>query len=596
MLSVIVGNNGVGKTLLMKRLKEMIQSPSFLISVFPNNLPAPENEIKEKNAFENLDLPETIIKEKKVYFDLFLQNDNINRYEESIKRKLNIVSYDEKPPSDSDLNVYDNEKNEFDKKGFTNSFNSNDFFKDENKLSTFKDGNSEHLLKHDLHPKELKALVKKYQRIISNTENNPDLNLFIQKQIIKKLIFTNLFLLLKQECFYNCELDSLNSFLNEKQFPYVIEVKTKPNNIIDENTIYLIHRKKGFYKTLSEINNSEKIMLHFHLIVRDRDLIKIHDRIDLNQIVLFDQIDEKLDFNHSNELIEMIKFNFVKYLNIQCIMTTNNHSVIDKSNDDCLFRMIFNENKKEIVLENFKNDCKEMVLSNKTRMKIPFVDKALDFHIEKKSRNELSMELILARREIEMLNESLRKSQIDEKIAHQIMVQYLEENKKIKEELRTLKENNLQIQNSNLKENSKDQTTFKEEIILENNKNIENILEKSLDQINDKESKYFIEYLSRQVDSFEGRSKDMIKKMIDLLGPNLYTSELSFLNEIVQNFDDAEYLDLKSNACLKVVLNEKFILFSSNQSALKPKEVKGICSIGESTKMKGILFFYNYLK
>ena len=91
MLSVIVGNNGVGKTLLMKRLKEMIQSPSFLISVFPNNLPAPENEIKEKNAFENLDLPETIIKEKKVYFDLFLQNDNINRYEESIKRKLNIV-------------------------------------------------------------------------------------------------------------------------------------------------------------------------------------------------------------------------------------------------------------------------------------------------------------------------------------------------------------------------------------------------------------------------------------------------------------------------------------------------------------------------
>jgi len=75
--------------------------------------------------------------------------------------------------------------------------------------------------------------------------------------------------------------------------------------------------------------------------------------------------------------------------------------------------------------------------------------------------------------------------------------------------------------------------------------------------------------------------------MIDLLGPNLYTSELSFLNEVVQNFDDAQYLDTNNEACLKIILSEEFILFLSNQTALTPKEVKGICSIGESTKKKG---------
>jgi hypothetical protein len=584
MLSVIVGNNNVGKSLLLKKLKDIVQNPAYLISEFPNKLP--EKESNQESGFEELGLPKNLIEEKKIYFDLFMRPENINRYEESITNKLKSASNQDNKICRLDSNSYCDESKE-QKKGFTKNLKSNDFFKfDKNKISTFEIGNIELLLKPDLNQKELKALVKKYQRIESSYKHS-DLKLFIKRQIVKKLIFTNLFQLLKQECFYKCEIDSLNEILKEKRFSYYIELRENSSKFIDESDICLVHRSKGFRRTLKEINATERLMLHFHMIVENRDLIKIHEKIDLNQIILFDQIDAKLDFKNSNDIIELIKYHFVKYLNIQCIFTTNNHSTIAKCNEDCLFRLSFDEQAKKVILETIKNESKEIVLNNKTKMKYPFFGKALEFQMDKKSRYDLNMELMFAKEEIETLRENLSKLQQEKTDSCKVNEKCLEENKKIKEELRSLKENNLQFQiiQTNDHENTQKITPLQDEPNLFDNSL--SILDKPLEEISDRESKDFIEYLSRQVDSFEGRSRLMIKKMIDLLGPNLYTSELSFLNEVVQNFDDAQYLDTNNEACLKIILSQEFILFLSNQTALKPKEVKGICSIGESTKKKG---------
>jgi hypothetical protein len=200
------------------------------------------------------------------------------------------------------------------------------------------------------------------------------------------------------------------------------------------------------------------------------------------------------------------------------------------------------------------------------------------------------VELMLAKGEIETLRENVSKFQREKNDSSKVYEKCLEENRKLKEELRSLKEKFLQFQiiQTNDNENTQKITPLQvqdEANLLE--ANWFSILDKPLEEINDRESKDFIANLSQQVDDFKGRSRQMIKKMIDLLGPNLYTSELSFLNEVVQNFDDAQYLDTNNEACLKIILSEEFVLFLSNQTALTPKEVKGICSIGESTKMKG---------
>jgi hypothetical protein len=123
---------------------------------------------------------------------------------------------------------------------------------------------------------------------------------------------------------------------------------------------------------------------------------------------------------------------------------------------------------------------------------------------------------------------------------------------------------------------------------------MEEIKNKTFEETTSDEMRHFIEYLQQDVDSFEGRAKDIIRSNIELLGPKMYTSPMSFVNELVQNFDDARYSG-SACPCLRIVLSEKFLLFSSNQVVLQPSEVWSITSIGQSTKIKGKKFLMNTL-
>jgi predicted ATP-dependent endonuclease of OLD family len=124
MLSVIVGNNNVGKSLLLKKLKDIVQNPAYLISEFPSKLA--EKERNQENAFErDLDLPAKLIEEKRIYFKLFLRPENVNRYKKSIINKLKNDSNQDNQISRPGSNSYCDESKE-QKKGFTKNLKSND--------------------------------------------------------------------------------------------------------------------------------------------------------------------------------------------------------------------------------------------------------------------------------------------------------------------------------------------------------------------------------------------------------------------------------------------------------------------------------------
>jgi hypothetical protein len=71
---------------------------------------------------------------------------------------------------------------------------------------------------------------------------------------------------------------------------------------------------------------------------------------------------------------------------------------------------------------------------------------------------------------------------------------------------------------------------------LEWKNNMEEIRNKTFEDTTSDELRHFIEYLQMDVDSFEGRAKDIIRNNIELLGPKMYTSPMSFINELVSKF------------------------------------------------------------
>ena len=589
MLSVIVGENSVGKSLLLKRLKEIILNPKFLISEFPNELSM--EDLKE---------------EKSAHFEIFLSGKNIERYRECLLKSISSSLEARSPQLASTMSNFNYELLNEMKKGFTNELNIKDYLENKDEASKFTKEMHECILKTDLNPKELGMLVKKYSRVFEGKENvnDDDLNVFISRQLEKKLCFSNMLELLKHDCFYKSEVDSVNTFLKEKKFPYYIELKDDCQvEKLSERDIYLVHRRKSFKLPLSEIGASERTMLHFYLIVREESLIKIHEKIDLNQILLFDQIDMHLDVKRSNELIEFVRFYFVKNMNIQCILTTNNHLTIAKCTRDCLFRMSYNEASSEITLDKLsiqnsvdQDESLKSWSTSQSKMKIPYLNKALEYHWDQKSRVELSMKLRSLTNENNALKSTVDELKNEILNKEKVLKNKLEENQSLKKELDEFKEKTYFAAKKQIAESSQKPST--ESIVneketksnhLEWKQKLADTLKKNTVEISEQESREFIVNLKQEADNFEGRSRDMISKSIELLGPNLYTSELSFLNELIQNFDDAEYRDLEK--CLKIVLCDAFILFASNQIALKPNEVKGICSIGESTKKKGIYLF-----
>ena len=566
MLTVIIGENSVGKSLLLKRINQLVRNPKFLISEFPSSSCV-----------------------DRTYWDFFLQEENIARYKKSIDES-NVTAQAQTTPKTPGYAVEN-----YTKQGFTHKLRAKDYSRNENKMAKFSQKNQNNLLKPKINEDELYLLVKKFTRIVNDNKDENQID-FIKRQIQKKLVFRDLFQLLKLDCFYQCEINSINEFLTDKHFSYKIQLRHGVS-VNEEKDIELIHTKTGFRQTLNEVNSSERLMLHLYLILRDKDLIRIHENINLRQILFLDQIDTNLDSKHTYEFLRCIKDCLVQQMNFQCLVTTCNQFLIEQCNDECLFQMKYCPNKKEIMLNSLKVDAlmenKRVISVKRNKMKVPYLNEVLKAQWEQSTSAELRMELNSKEKKIKDLNKII----YDQKN----MVDKLEKDRAEFEKINRFSREKIVSLESQLDEINKCRDDTQSQSSLHTTDNVEkdnevckadwesgleNILKKSIDEFTDEDTKQFIEYLQMDIKSYKGSGREIIEKAIEHLGPNLYSSQLNFLNELIQNFDDTEYESL-DNCCLRVVLNDKYILFSSNQSPLKPKEVRALCSIGRSTKDKG---------
>jgi len=81
-------------------------------------------------------------------------------------------------------------------------------------------------------------------------------------------------------------------------------------------------------------------------------------------------------------------------------------------------------------------------------------------------------------------------------------------------------------------------------------------------------------------DSQQGKN---LQRAMDLLSKSLYTSEVHFVMELLQNADDNFYKDVQP--CLKFQLRNDALYVYNNEIGFKPADIYSICRVGGSTKL-----------
>jgi sacsin len=80
--------------------------------------------------------------------------------------------------------------------------------------------------------------------------------------------------------------------------------------------------------------------------------------------------------------------------------------------------------------------------------------------------------------------------------------------------------------------------------------------------------------------------RELICGALKHLSADLYSSPTHFLSEVIQNMEDASYPPA-TTPFLKLIIEQDYLLFCSNESGFSFNDVYAICSLSESTKQKG---------
>ncbi|CAF0917284.1 unnamed protein product [Brachionus calyciflorus] len=159
-----------------------------------------------------------------------------------------------------------------------------------------------------------------------------------------------------------------------------------------------------------------------------------------------------------------------------------------------------------------------------------------------------------------------------------------------KEEIRNL--------NRDLKSKNEKISTLKTRLNLVDNVPVvisENKIEKSKEILSDKnptvindkdDAKLFIQHLENKCSNISDFRKFMCGSLKNL-SLNLYTSHIQFFHEIIQNTEDAFASKVDSVNEFKIIIDENFISFCSNENGFRKEDVESICSLSESNKLKG---------
>ena len=372
MLSVFTGKNGVGKTKLLKFMRQSIVNgenkayPNFIVRVLTygeetdnyqpdlNDHPLVENSALEKywgcNFEKWLD-----------YFDRFSTMNNSSEFQ-NIKAKQEEY-FEEKMQIEELI-----KRETFLFKCFFNYYKN--FFLE-----------CQIILNSPVGKKEIYySEFKKY----------------FKRQILKKICYGSLEQLLKLNMRYKFEIDDINLFLRAKniekyglEFKYDIFVDfSELTNKSDVKDCILFNstsdqRVKGL--KIKDLSPGERLILNLMLILREKENIKMAFNGKTKQILLFDEPDSHCEPSLVKSILEIIKTVIIGKLNIQVIMTTHNTTTIrllglDRKNieiaNNCLFVLHQNENKsigctKDIghALKLLGNDWIETLSINYTNIK-----------------------------------------------------------------------------------------------------------------------------------------------------------------------------------------------------------------------------------
>ena len=100
---------------------------------------------------------------------------------------------------------------------------------------------------------------------------------------------------------------------------------------------------------------------------------------------------------------------------------------------------------------------------------------------------------------------------------------------------------------------------------------------------NESDKKQFIHTLLQSSFAFSQQVTDILKNTIEQLAENLYTHNVHFVMELIQNAEDNTY-DGDATPTVKLELYPHAVVVFNNEVGFSDKNIESICSVNKSTK------------
>lgn len=423
--------------------------------------------------------------------------------------------------------------------------------------------------------RELICLINK---IKSGKISNENLNQFIKRQLLKKVFYYDLYMLLNLDIIYESELESINKILSEDNFGYRL-LKQESNEHEEDaslllNDINLLNCETKCITKIQNISKVDKLRIHLLLLKRDCDLIKLNLNDSYHQALIIEDFEYLCDNNIKiiNELLTRLIY-LINKMNMQVILTMSSFDglITNKSSIEniCMLEIWKDENANQHILKEFKGENRE-------------IENELNYIEQKRTKYDFNEKKLLKEEKDKLENKVNQLEEKNNNISSQI--------EGLKKELRATKNELDSVQKlQKLVVNTPELKTQK---IIQPVNQTSNIQADSInafinkENLSEEDAKCFIELLEKERKSWNGEALDIICGSIKNLTANLYTLSIHYVYELLQNIEDAKYKTEKCHeAHVKIIMNKNFILFCNNEiGGFTAKDVKSISSLSVSEK------------
>lgn len=233
--------------------------------------------------------------------------------------------------------------------------------------------------------RELYFLINRLK--LNNFRNDGQKYEYIKRQLLKKIFFNDLHVLINLDIIYSIEIGCLNAFLKENEFKYSIIIPDLNENDVKQNQIKLYDIELYNYEMkvqikLNDLKHTDYLKLYLLITKRDRDIIKFNSEF-YSQILLINEIDDLCEYDKAaiDQTVTFIRNNLVNYMNIQVIASIN-----------CPDLFQFN-NKSNFILEIYpqKDSVDKVALRNYENFVNSSIRDEINYLNEKKNKNDNSL-------------------------------------------------------------------------------------------------------------------------------------------------------------------------------------------------------------